>query len=230
MSLQTIIDRAESVTIDTRRVVASTLSRNQKILTATRNSTQPWRFKVTPTNGYRWDGDYYDYTLNAVTPMRRTVAAVEAIDRHTSTVINLAKNTGMHWITQYQGDLTLSERGDMTINSFSGTTLVVNLGSTVQSLPSGTILFEAGDIIQPANSAYPYKVQARVTRGSGTTRTVTTHRPLIPESGVSVSGQTLQFGIDCDWTVKIAALPTYTITPDRFVEWSGDFELIEVVV
>ena len=229
MSLQTIIDRAESIGIDTRRVVASTLSRNQKLLTATRSSTQPWRFTVTPTNGYRWDGDYYDYTLNAVTPMRRTVAAVEAIDRHTSATINLAKNTGMHWVTQYQGDLTAGERGDMTINSFSGTTLVMNLGTSVQALPSGTILFEAGDIIQPANSAYPYKVQSRVTRGSGTTRTVTTHRPLIPETGVSVSGQLLKFGIDCTWTVKVGLLPSYTITPDRFVEWSGNFELIEVV-
>ena len=229
MSLQTIIDRAESINIDTRRVVASTLSRNQKILTATRNSTQPWRFKVTPTSGYRWDRDYYDYTLNAVTPMRRTVAAIEATDRHTSAVINLARNTGMTWITEYQGELNSGQRGDMTINSFSGTTLIMNLGSTVQSLPSGTILFEAGDIIQPANSAYPYKVQSRVLRGSGTTRTVTTHRPLIPETGVTVSGQLLDFGIDCDWTVKIVALPSYTITPDRFVEWSGDFELIEVV-
>jgi len=220
MSIQTIIDRAESISIDHRSVVATTITRSQKILTAARSTVRPWQFKITPTNAYRWDENHN----------RGVVAAIENIDRHTSTVITLSNNAGMTWLVEYQGDLTSEQRSDMTINSMSGTTLIVNLGSTVQSLSSITKLFRAGDIIQPANSAYPYKIMFDVTRGSGVTRTLTLHRGTIPEVGVTLAGQTLNIGVDVDWRVKIVALPSYTITPGRFIQWSGDFELVEEVI
>ena len=220
MSLQTIIDHAESISIDHRSVVATTVTRSQKILTAARSTVRPWQFKVTPSNAYRWDLSYN----------RGVVAAIENIDRHTSTVITLSNAAGMAWLVEYQGVLSAGQRSDMTINSMTGTTLVLNLGSTVQALSNSTVLFRAGDIIQPANSAYPYKVVNDVTRGSGVTRTITLHRGTIPETGVTLAGQTLNIGVDVDWRVKIVALPSVTITPGRFIQWTGDFELVEEVI
>jgi 3-methyladenine DNA glycosylase Mpg len=54
MSLQTIIDKAQQIEIDRRRIVAQTMSRSQRIKVSERNSAQPWRFTVTPPGSMVW--------------------------------------------------------------------------------------------------------------------------------------------------------------------------------
>jgi len=217
-SLQTIINRSEKIGINHRSIVATTITRNQKILTAERSSYKPWQFTITPTNGYYWDKDN-----------RSLIADLEKRDQWDEHVINLGEDASLNWLTEYNGDLSDAQLEDMTIASVGDKTLVLTLGGTVTALSSPTVLFAAGDIIQPANSRYPYKVTSDLTRGSGATRTVHVHRGVIAED-VSIVGQELLTGNDCTWTVVLAVLPTYAIAPGRFVEWSGNFEAVEKII
>lgn len=216
-SLQTIVDRAESIGIDHRGVVATTVTRNQRVLTAERNTYKPWSFTITPSNGYVWDASN-----------RELVAALEQKDRWDEHEISLGNNANLSWLTSYGGELTTGQQADMTIASVGNKSFVLNLGSTVQALGSTTVLFRAGDIIQPANSRYPYKVATTVTRGSGTTRTVHVHRGVIQDQ--TFSGQTLKIGSACTWRVVVTGLPRYVIVPGRLIEWQGEFEAVEKIL
>jgi len=66
--------------------------------------------------------------------------------------------------------------------------------------------------------------------GTGSTISVTLNRPIITQTGYTIdSGKGILVGTDVTWQVKMLTKPTYTITPDRFVEFNGEFELVEVV-
>lgn len=216
-ALQTVVDRAEAININHRGVVATTVTRSQKVLTAERSTYKPWAFKITPSNGYVWNADNREF-----------IALLEAKDRWGEHEINLGNNAGLSWITAYSGDLTSGQLADITISAVGVKTLTISLGSTVQSLGSSTVIFRAGDIIQPNNSRYPYKVEATVTRGTGTTRSVTLHRGVIADQ--TLTGQTLRVGNACTWKVIVTDLPTYTLAPGRLIEWSGDFNCVEKIL
>lgn len=216
-SLQTIINRSEKITIDHRSIVATVITRSQKILTSERSSYKPWQFKITPTNGYVWDENN-----------RALIADIENRDRWAEHEINLGEDAGLSWLTAYNGDCNQAQLDDLTINSVSTKSFVLSLGATAQAMSSGSLLFRAGDIIQPANSRYPYKVVSDLTRGSGTTRTVHVHRGIIPDQ--TFTGQQLNVGNDCVWHVVLTNLPTYTIVPGQLIEWSSDFEAVEKIV
>lgn len=215
-SLQTIVDRAEAININHRGVVATTVTRSQKILTAERSTYKPWAFRITPSNGYVWDASNREF-----------IAQLEAKDRWSEHEINLGNNPNLNWLTQYSGDLTSGQLADITISAVGVKTLTLSLGASVQALGSSTVLFRAGDIIQPDNSRYPYKVEATVTRGIGSTRSVTLHRGVIADQ--TLTGQQLRVGTACTWKVIVTTLPTYTLVPGRLIEWSGEFEVVEKI-
>jgi hypothetical protein len=100
-------------------------------------------------------------------------------------------------------------------------------GTTVTSQ---TVVFRTGDVIQPANSRYPYTVISDVLRGGGSGVGVSTHRPLITSEGISVINVNCRAGNLVSWRMIVIGKPTYKIIPYNRIEWSGTFDLIERII
>lgn len=333
MSIQTIIDKAQQIEIDRKKIVSQTISRSQRVKTAERSTAQPWRFKVTPPGALRWNES------------RDMIETIDNYDRFTEYTISLNNNSAMNYITEYQGGLSSTMTNALTISSTGTSTLVLGtlpaLGSTVTNrtvtvtarsfatatnatynqafnasrydflitdseydakwndikvgnrvnaaiyvdgssnyissitrnyltikgvgytrivmnatawvnsdnssydgemdipyttinrtveVNSQTYVLRSGDFIQPSNSRYPYTVLDDVVRGSGSTVSVSLNRPLITSEGISYVGQTVKVGNSCTWRVVVAGLPTYQLIPNRLVQYTGDFELIERII
>jgi hypothetical protein len=215
MSIQNIIDKAQQIEIDKRRIVGQTISRSQRIKTAERSTAQPWRFKITPPGMLPW------------TASRGFIQVIDFNDRVGEYTISLNNNSGLNYITAYMGGITQGQLNSLTIQSVGTSSLVI---TSLPSVSSSTVIFAQGDLIQPANSRYPYTVAETVVRGLTTTTSVTLHRPIITSEGISLVGQGLAVGNSCTWRVIVAGLPTYQLIPMRQVQYTGDFELIEKVI
>lgn len=237
MSLQSIISSAVNIEINRSKLVAQSVSRSGRILTAARNWANPFRFTVEPKPLWKW------------TEFRDEIEAVMVADRLDTHTIYLAGKVGgletdyQNWLTAYQGNLQIIfgqiRRGlitpstdDPTIASFSGTTMVVNTPAAIL----GKQLVKVGDYICPGNQTspavsyrHPYIVSAVTNNGviNGSTLTITTHRPFIPVSGYSVANKTLFAGSQLAYNVKVVRLPNIRFVPGQFVEFNGVFELIE---
>jgi hypothetical protein len=217
MSLQTFINSAQTIEINRSKLVAQTISRSGRLLTASRNWVNPWRFVITPQPIWTW-ADYrteFEDLVNA--------------DRYAEQTFQLGGSTGSAWLTKYQGAnaLTSNVLNTATITSFSGTSLVLANCPT-----NAGYLFKRGDIIQPTGHRYPYSVAADVLATSAT-RTVTVHRGYITPPATDnyiLAGKTLIVGPGCTFYVQISKMPTYRMLPGQRVELTGNLELIEVVV
>jgi hypothetical protein len=219
MSIQTIIDRAQQIEFDRRRLVSQTVSRSQRIKTAERTTAQPWKFKVTPPGVLLWANS------------RGIVEVITLNDRVNEYQISLNNNSKMNYITAYQGELSNNQLNNLSISSTSTATLILtDLPSITGEVTSSTVLFRPGDIIQPANSRYPYSVQNTVLRGATTQTSVSLHRPFITSEGVNVVGQSVLVGNSCTWRVVVSALPTFKLIPNKQLQFTGDFELVEKVI
>jgi hypothetical protein len=226
MSIQNIIDRAQQIEIDRRRIVAQTISRSQRIKTSERSTAQPWRFKVTPPGSLPW------------TASRGFIEVIDLNDRVGEYTISLNNNPGMNYITAYQGIITTAALNNLSIHAATTSTLTITdmpaIGAPTtdpeRAVTTSTVMFYAGDLIQPANSRYPYTVVSTVIRGASTTTSVTLHRPIITSEGINLVGQSLKIGNSCSWRVIISGLPSYQLVPMRQVQYTGDFELIEKVI
>ena len=224
MSIQSIIDSAQQIEIDRRRMVGQTVSRSQRIKTAERSTAQPWKFKITPPAQMSWSTG------------RVIAESISTGDRVTEYEISLNNNSGMNYITAYQGNLRQAQLDDLTIASTGTSTLTLtnlpNIGSSalVGLVSTTTVLFAAGDIIQPANSRYPYAVTSTVLRGANTTTSVTLNRALITSEGIALNGQHIKVGNSCTWRVVLTIMPTYTLIYGQRMQYNGDFELIEKIV
>jgi hypothetical protein len=225
MSIQTIIDRAQQIEIDRRRMMAQTVSRSQRIKTSERSTVQPWKFKITPPASLDWAAN------------RAAIEVITTYDRVEEYEISLNNNAGMNYITAYQGVCRPSQLDALTIHSTGTSTLTLTnlptIGTTGTNnvvISSSTVLFAQGDIIQPENSRYPYAVTQTVVRGATTTTSVPLNRPIITSEGVSLLTQGLRVGNSATWRVIVSGLPTYSLLSMRRVQYNGDFELIERVV
>lgn len=216
MSIQNIIDRAQQIEIDRRKIVAQSISRSERIKTAERSSVQPWSFKVTPPGSLPW------------TASRGLIEVISTNDRSVEYEISLGSTANTSYITAYQGGVKpISSLTSITIMSTTTSTLTLtNLPTTA----STTVLFARGDLIQPANSRYPYTVINTVTRGVSTTTTVELNRNIITSEGITLAGSTLRVGSSCTWRVVVSGLPTYQLVPMQRVQYTGDFELVEKVI
>jgi hypothetical protein len=215
MSIQTIIDRAQQIEIDRRRMVAQTISRSQRIKTAERSTSQPWKFKITPPGALTW------------TDNRGVIEVIDLNDRVNEYTISLNNNSKMNYITAYQGMLTQALLNGMTIQAVTTSSLVL---TGLPSVGATTTLFKAGDYIQPANSRYPYTITSDVLRGSNTTTSVLLHRPVILSENITLTGQGVKVGNSCTWQVIVSGLPSYTLIPGKRVQYTGDFELVEKII
>lgn len=331
MSLQYIIDRAQQIEIDRRKIVGQTISRSQRLKTSERASAQPWKWRVTPPGAMKW------------ADARGVIELIDFNDRINEYTISLSNVAGMQYITEYRGQVTAAQLNAMTLSSAGTSTFVVGSlpsigatltnrtynmtavsfspstsatynraisttrsdflitnteydtnfysikvgdaltattyitgGQTINSITrdfitlngightrivmsangtasspaavsngdsnitvtvssatyvtSGTILFAVGDLIQPANSRYPYSITTEVARGSGSTVTVNLHRNVITSEGITYAGAAIKVGNSCTWRVVLSGLPTYQLTPNRLVQYTGDFELFEKII
>ena len=218
MTLQDIINSAQSIEISRPALVATTMSRSGRLFTGTRNWSKPSRITVEPKPIWR------------IADARGLIESVMTKDKHTEHEIYIGQN-GASWLTAYQGDLTMNQVTNLSVDgSSSGTNLVVNLTAEVQALASTTVLFEPGDIVKPYQHRYPYYVTDQVLRGAGTQVNIPLNRGIIPQTSYTLGGKTLQVGQYCSFFVKVGSLPTYRFLPGQFVEFTGSFELIESII
>lgn len=215
MSLQTIINKAQTIDFDRGRIITATVSRSQRLKTAERNASQPWRWTVTPPGSLPWNTS------------RGIIEAIDYNDRDVEYTISLGNNPNQSYLVAYQGQLDSSQRSTITINTFTNSTL--ELGN-LPSVSSSTFILKAGDFIQPNNSRYPYTVVNDVVRGSTSTVSVTTNRPVILSEGISLIGQSLRWGADVTWRFVVLQKPTYSAVPYNRLQFNGDFVLMEKII
>jgi hypothetical protein len=222
--LQTIINKCNSLEINRRKVVGVQFTRNEVPRTSLTPTYNPWRFVLEMPSSLR-------YQTN-----RDLLEALDTLDRNVPQEVTFGDNPCLSWIFRYQGTLSTSQLNAISVQSFVGNQLVL------QNLPAVSatrVLFEPNDLIQIGNYTFPFTSQTRVTRGTGATVTVTTHRPNII-TGV-VAGNGLTVGNDCTFYVFCPNMPTYrlipggallnngTVTNNALIEFDDLFTLYEWV-
>mgnify|MGYP003110696989 CR=1 FL=1 len=216
MSLQTIIDNATYVTMDRREQYASTISRSGHYKTADRN-VNVYSFQVGMHNGLQ-----YSTNRDVLEDIYSTGSTNEAN-------ISLNNNSGMNYLTNYQGNIESAQIDNITMVGSYGAELYVDCSSATGS---GN-LFEKGDYIQPKGNTdtyrYPYTVTSTVAFSTGSNVTIPVHRQVLTQDGVALTSGGIKVGNDVRWQVKITNLPTYSIVAHDRIEFTDDFELIEVI-
>ena len=219
MSLQVIIDTANSIEFDRRRIVATSISRSQRIKTAERLTAQPWTFKITPAGAFKYSDN------------RGVLEVLYLNERVTEYTVRLANNPRLSYLTQYRGDLDSAHRAALRTTATSTASIVIDqLPDLGDPITTATYIFRAGDFIQPANSRYPYTVTEDVQRGSGTTVTLPLNRAIITSENTTITNQTLLIGTDTTMRLLVVDLPSYNIVPGGIVQFSGDFRVAERVI
>jgi len=241
MSLQAIINMAQSVEFTRTSVVAQTASRNGRLFVQERSSVKPWVFTIEPPAHLPW----IDY--------RSVVEAIFSSDRHTEHLIYFGQatygNSGQVWMNPYQGSLTFSGSGGYSlamldyiyITATSGNTITIDVSNA--GIPAGTTIFKAGDYIQPSGTGsdslpyrYPYTVAADVVKSAGqTTKVITINRNFIAQTNYNpVSSTTSQnrltAGSNCHWNVLVTKLPSVKYVPHRSIQFTGNFDCVESVI
>lgn len=216
MSLQTIIDNATYVEVDKREQFAATLSRSGHYKTADRN-INVYNFKIGMHEGLT-------YSTN-----RGVLEDIYTTGSITEANVSLNNNSGMNYLTDYQGDIAGAQINNITVNSVFGSEIYIDCSSATGS---GN-LFEKGDFIQPKGNTdtyrYPYQVTSDVAFSTGANITIPVHRPVLSQSGVALTSGGIKVGNDVRFQVKILNLPKYSVVPHDRILFSDDFELIEVI-
>lgn len=218
MSLQSIIDSAQSIQIVRRKLAGQTVSRSGHLKVSSVASAVPFQFTVKFRPGLK-------YSTN-----RALLEEIDRLDRVLTENVDIGNsNTGLSYITEYQGELSLGQLGQITVSSGSNLTLTLNV-SAVTGATATDVVFRAGDFVQIASGyKYPYTVTDTVLKGSGSTIDVPISRPFIDQSGFTEAGKGILVGPDVSWQVIMTKKPSYTILPYDIVEFNSDFELVEVV-
>lgn len=221
MGLQTIIDNASFITINKRKGIGQTISRSGHIKTSVQQGSL-YRFTVGVDQGLT-------YSTN-----RNLLEDIDTLDRNEESNVDIgATNTGLTYITAYQGDLTEGQTNTVSMVDAVGSNIYVNTLSVSGNVSGYTTLFKKGDFIQPQGNThtyrYPYQVTADVAFTSNANITVPIHRPFIPQDGVSVTSNFIRAGKNVRFHLKALVMPTYTVVPYDRISFDSDFELIEVI-
>ena len=217
MSIQTIIDNAVSIEFIRNKVAGQTVSRSGLVKIASVASNVPWRFIVEPRPGMRWNES------------RELIEEIDKLDRVFLEVVDIGNtNPGLEYITSYQGQLSGTNLSSITVSSAANLTITLDVSAV--SVSGTTVCFEPGDLIQlSGNYKYPYTVTSRVLRGAGSTIEVPINRPFIDQAGYTEVGANIIVGKFVTWQVVMTRKPNYRVIPGGFLEWSGPFELVEVI-
>lgn len=214
MSLQTIINQAQFITVEKIKTSAQSISRSGRLFTAELASAIPYRFTVGMHGGLQ-------YSLN-----RGLLETLDTLDRTVESNINIgSSNPALAYVTAYQGDSTTTN--GISIIGSSGNNLIINASGA----GTGTFLFKKGDFIQPASGyRYPYQVTADVAHTTANPVTIPIHRPFIEQTGYSINGKTLKVGTAVSWFVKMVNKPSYTILPHDRLQIDADIEVVEIIL
>lgn len=201
-AFQTVIDKAQSISINKRAVVSQTISRDQTVRSTSRGG-QVWRFDVKMPDGIPW------------TELRGAIEAIDNADRYTSGNISLNTAGTLAWFMNYQGNAA-------STSGFVGTATQGNVTLTLTSNPtvSSGYKFRAGDLLQLGTSGKVYTVVSDV---AYTSNVVTLNRPVIDSTG----SKTLIVGPNVVFKVICVNLPTWNIMARNQVSWSGNFTFYE---
>ena len=215
MSFQTIFEIQQSMNVNNRRTVGQQVSRSGQVRVAQYLTSVPWVFAVTPHN-------YLYYPQ-----VRNVIQAIDNKDRQLPETISFA-STNLSWFTSYQGSLSNAQVNALTLASVPAANATTITVGNLPSVPSTNFVFKAGDFLQLG--IYPYKVTTDVLRGSGSTVSVTLHRPVI---GTPSVGTLSAVGSACTFYLLAESCPTYTLNPmtnGAFVEWDAPFVFREDII
>lgn len=222
--IQTIIDNCSSINIDRRKVVGIQITRNEIPRVSQTPTKNPWRMTIEMPNSLRYS------------QARAVLEALDAMDRTQPEEITFSSNPNLSWIFAYQGAMTSGQINSLDVSTFVGNQLTL---TSLPSISSGSVLFRPNDLIQIGNYPYPFTVVNTVTRGSGSTVTITTNRPNIITD--SVVGLGIVVGNACTFNMFCPNMPTYklipggqlmsgsTMTNNALIEFSDAFQLYEFV-
>ena len=205
MSFQWIIDKAETISINTKRMVATTTARDGTVRAVSRGG-QVWRFDVKVPDGI------------TLTELRQYISQAEQLDRVSTATISLSA-TGQNWLYKYQGD-SVNKTGFVATIVQGSATITLTTSPTTSS----GFKFRAGDYIQLGSSGKVYRVAADVAFNSNS---VTLHRPVLDASAASVA---LRVAENCTWTVLCTQFPEWTLFARDQVSWAGSFIFTENLV
>jgi hypothetical protein len=226
MSLNTILSISESVSIDDRRFVGQSISRNQRITTAEVLTVVPFIFDMKPMN-------YLLYSQN-----RDLLSSLRINDRSLEQYLNFG-TTGWNNYIKYRGDMTGVQIAACQWQTSSANKTLV-LGN-LPAISSSAYIVKTGDFCQVGR--YSYIATADVQRGSGSTVNISVHRSLITavasttnavigEYGTTISiGGSTYTGVT--FPVILTEYPNYTLVPmtnDSFIQWNGTFKAMESVL
>ncbi len=209
MSIQSLINIAETIEFDRRKVVSQQISRSGIVKVTESVTRQPWRMTV---------------NISAVTPYadaRELMETIDYYDRVNYQDVTFGDRLG--WMFAYRGDISTNQLNTMTVTSFVGNTLTLNVSGV--NVSAGSNIFKKNDIFTFGTTPYPFTVVNDVVRGSQSTVTVTTHRPNF--TTVSLVGSTLTVGPSVKFRMIARSMPTYRVIPGRYVEITGPLELYE---
>jgi hypothetical protein len=220
MSIQTIIDNATFITIEYNKIAAQSISRSGRLLTAELASAVPFKITVGMHEGLTYSDN------------RDLLAELGKLDVTEEETVDIGgTNSGLSYVTAYQGDLSQAQLNTIqtaTTNAFSGAN--INLNTTFVVGGSGW-LFRKGDYIQigPTNGRYPYIVVEDVAFSSSSSLAIPVHRTVIDQNGFSQTSRSIAVGKDVDFRVKMIRKPSYTVVPYDRIQFTSDFELVEVI-
>lgn len=201
-AFQKVIDYAETLSINKKRKVAQSVSRDGTVK-STSLGGQVYEFVVRMPDGLSW------------TEFRPLIELMEALDRTTVGEIRI-NVTGQEYIAGYQGNLTNITA--VQVSHTSGNTLTITGGAT---LGSG-FRFRSGDFIQLGTTGSVYNVVNDVPFNSST---ITVHRPVREAAG----SYTLRVGANVVWEVICVQFPQWTIFQRDQVSWDGSFVFAEAL-
>lgn len=237
-SLSTLFNTAQSIEVNRSQLVAQTMSRNGKLLLASRNWVNPWRFVVRPRPVWDWS----EY--------RGSIETLVQADRSSQLTLQIGtdafSSAASNWMWQYQGDFLSYEVGPgMTTEASDGNQLTLRFygnattpGSAyyiIENAGPEFKLFGLGDIIQATGNPYPHIITADIYKPwINATKVVDQYYEYVVPIhrgwlGVAAQGQDLLVGSQCTFNLVATKLPTYRFIPPKRVEFTGEFEFMEVV-
>ena len=226
--LQTILNYCNGLEIDRRKVVGIQYTRNEIPRVSQTPTKNPWKFILDMPNKFRYS------------QARDLMEALDKLDRITPQIITFSNLPQLSWIFAYRGAMSSGQLATITVTSWVGTTLTLNVSGITAATTA--VIFEPNDLIQiGALNEYPYPFTSttQVLRGSGSTVVVTTSRPNILTG--SLTGKAIIVGNTCQFNMFCPNMPLYKLIPGGYVgngatttnnallEFSDSFQLYEFV-
>ena len=226
--LQTILNFSNSLEINRRKMVGIQYTRNEIPRVSSTPTLNPWRMTLEVPSRFK----YYQ--------ARDLMEALDTLDRITPEIITFSNLPALNWIFRYQGTMSTAQLNTITVTSFVGNQLTLNVSGITAS--STAVLFKPNDLIQIGSLneyPYPFTSTTQVLRGSGSTVVVTTNRPNILTG--TLTGEGIIVGNSCQFNMFCPNMPTYILKPggqamsgstlinNAYLEFSDAFELYEWV-